>query len=54
MNDAMRKKATRITELNELIRQADNYERYQPVSDELSKIKWKGKRRITSGSMTAT
>ena len=44
MNDDMRRKATRIKELNELLRNADNYERYKPVSDELNKIKWKGKR----------
>lgn len=44
MNDGMRKKATHIKELNELLRNADNYERYKPVSDELNKIRWKGKR----------
>ena len=44
MNSAMRKKAARIKELNELLRNADNYERYKPVNDGLNKIKWKDKR----------
>lgn len=40
----MKAKSARMKELQELIRQAENYKRLKPVYDELNGIKWKKQR----------
>lgn len=41
LSDTMKAKSARMKELQELIRQAENYKRLKPVYDELNGIKWK-------------
>lgn len=40
----MKVKSARMKELQELIRQAENYKRLKPVHDELNGLKWKKQR----------
>lgn len=40
----MKKKSARMKELQELIRQGENYKQLKPVYDELNGIKWKKQR----------
>lgn len=44
LSDTMKAKSARMKELQELIRQAENYKRLKPVYDELNGIKWKKQR----------
>lgn len=44
LSDTMKAKSARMKELQELIRQAENYKRLKPVYDELKGIKWKKQR----------
>ena len=44
LSGAMKEKSVRMKELQELIRQGENYKRLKPVHDELNGIKWKRQR----------
>ena len=44
MSGAMKSKSARMKELQELIRQGENYKRLKPVYDQLNGIKWKKQR----------
>lgn len=44
LSDTLKAKSARMKELQELIRQAENYKRLKPVHDELNGIKWKKQR----------
>ena len=44
LSDTMKAKSARMKELQELIRQAENYKRLKPVYDGLNGIKWKKQR----------
>jgi len=44
LSDTMKAKSARMKELQELIRQGENYKRLKPVYDELNGIKWKKQR----------
>lgn len=44
LSDAMKEKSARMKDLQELIRQGENYKRLKPVHDELNGIKWKRQR----------
>ena len=44
LSDTMKAKSARMKELQELVRQAENYKRLKPVYDELNGIKWKKQR----------
>lgn len=48
----MKAKSARMKELQELIRQAENYKRLKPVYDELNGIKWKNSGRNLKPPMT--
>ena len=44
LSGSMKEKSARMKELQELIRQGENYKRLKPVYDELNGIKWKKQR----------
>ena len=44
LSDSMKKKSARIKELQELIREGENYQRLKPVHTELNNIKFKKQR----------
>ena len=44
LSDSIKKKSARITELQELIREGENYQRLKPVHTELNNIKFKKQR----------
>ena len=44
LSGSMKEKSARMKELQELIRQAENYKRLKPVHDELNGIRWKKQR----------